>query len=190
VERRSLKIRRYCAIHDNWNFFCWEIYQKSIVWLSHQKSKRTTFSLQMWGRQGCSGAGTRGNGVPTPFSRFALKWVRSCLKTGYVWVRSHTFSLALHCWGKETLYSYQIYALFWWIWTLISANSISLQWSNQACFYKKIPFTLNERSLGLLYLVCAGRKVWCENPDNLKSLSSSSYRKQSKHALFSWQYAS
>jgi len=23
--------------------------------------------------QGCSGAGTRGNGVPTPFSRFALK---------------------------------------------------------------------------------------------------------------------
>jgi len=24
-------------------------------------------------RQGCSGAGTRGIGVPTPFSRFALK---------------------------------------------------------------------------------------------------------------------
>jgi len=24
-------------------------------------------------RQGCSGAGTRGNGVPTPFSRFPLK---------------------------------------------------------------------------------------------------------------------
>jgi len=25
--------------------------------------------------QGCSGAGTRGNGVPTPFSRFVLKGV-------------------------------------------------------------------------------------------------------------------
>jgi len=25
--------------------------------------------------QGCSGTGTRGNGVPTPYSRFALKWV-------------------------------------------------------------------------------------------------------------------
>jgi len=24
-------------------------------------------------KQGCSGVGTRGNGVPTPFSRFALK---------------------------------------------------------------------------------------------------------------------
>jgi len=25
--------------------------------------------------QGCSGEGTHGNGVPTPFSRFALIWV-------------------------------------------------------------------------------------------------------------------
>ena len=29
---------------------------------------------------GCSGAGTRGNGIPTLFSCFALKWVRSCFK--------------------------------------------------------------------------------------------------------------
>ena len=31
-------------------------------------------------RQGCCGAGTRGNDVPTSFSCFALKWVRSCFK--------------------------------------------------------------------------------------------------------------
>jgi len=30
--------------------------------------------------QGCSGAGTRGNRVPTPFSYFALKFVWSCFK--------------------------------------------------------------------------------------------------------------
>ena len=30
--------------------------------------------------QECSGAGTRGNGVPTPFSRFVIKWVWSCFK--------------------------------------------------------------------------------------------------------------
>jgi len=30
--------------------------------------------------QGFNGAGTRGNGVPTPFSCFALKWVWSCFK--------------------------------------------------------------------------------------------------------------
>jgi len=29
--------------------------------------------LEMKFAQGCSGAGTRGNGVPTPFSSFALK---------------------------------------------------------------------------------------------------------------------
>jgi len=27
---------------------------------------------------GCSGAGTRENGVPTPFSRFVLKLIGSC----------------------------------------------------------------------------------------------------------------
>jgi len=48
--------------------------------------------------QGCSGAGTRGNGIPTPFSRFALKWVWSCFKMAIFWVRSHTFLLALHPW--------------------------------------------------------------------------------------------
>jgi len=31
--------------------------------------------------QGCNGAGTHGNGVPTPFSCFASKWVWSCFKT-------------------------------------------------------------------------------------------------------------
>ena len=41
--------------------------------------------------QGCSGTGTRGNGVPTPFSCFALKWVWSCFKMAIFWVRSHTF---------------------------------------------------------------------------------------------------
>jgi len=30
--------------------------------------------------QQCSGAGTRGNGIPTPFSRFVLKQVWSCFK--------------------------------------------------------------------------------------------------------------
>ena len=39
--------------------------------------------------QGCSGAGTRGNGVPTPFSRFVLKWVWSCFKMAIFWVHSH-----------------------------------------------------------------------------------------------------
>jgi len=29
---------------------------------------------------GCSGAGTRWNGVPTPFQCFALKWVWNCFK--------------------------------------------------------------------------------------------------------------
>jgi len=32
-----------------------------------------TFTSQCARRQGCSGAGTRGNDFPTPFSRFALK---------------------------------------------------------------------------------------------------------------------
>ena len=38
---------------------------------------------------GCSGAGTRGNSVPTPFSRFAVKWVGSCFKMAIFWMRSH-----------------------------------------------------------------------------------------------------
>jgi len=41
--------------------------------------------------QGCSAAGTRGNGVPTPFSRFALKWLWSCFKMAIFLMRSHTF---------------------------------------------------------------------------------------------------
>jgi len=38
------------------------------------------FALHISWEQGCSGAGMRGNGVPTPFSRFAFKWVWSYLK--------------------------------------------------------------------------------------------------------------
>ena len=34
-------------------------------------------TIFLWYTQGCSGAGTRGNGVPTPFSRFCFKM---CLK--------------------------------------------------------------------------------------------------------------
>jgi len=34
----------------------------------------------MPGDQGCSGAGTPGNGVPTPFSRFALNGFEAVLK--------------------------------------------------------------------------------------------------------------
>jgi len=30
--------------------------------------------------QGCSGPGTSGNGVPTLFSRFGLKWLWRCFK--------------------------------------------------------------------------------------------------------------
>jgi len=37
--------------------------------LAHQFNRRLRFRHI----QGCSVAGTRGNGVPTPFSRFALK---------------------------------------------------------------------------------------------------------------------
>jgi len=37
---------------------------RTICWQGY----RTTY-------QGCSEVGTRGKGVPTPFSRFALKWV-------------------------------------------------------------------------------------------------------------------
>ena len=41
--------------------------------------------------QGCSGAGTRGNAVPTPFSRSALKRVGSCLKMAIFGCNYHTF---------------------------------------------------------------------------------------------------
>jgi len=41
--------------------------------------------------QGCNGAGTRAKGVPTPFSRFALKCVGSCFKMAIFWIRFHIF---------------------------------------------------------------------------------------------------
>ena len=41
--------------------------------------------------QWCNGAGTHGNGVPTPFSNFAFKLVWSCFKMASVWVGSHTY---------------------------------------------------------------------------------------------------
>ena len=55
--------------------------------------RRNTYS-----NQGCSGAGTRGNGVPTPFLRFALKWVGNYCKMAIFWLRSHNIWLALHPW--------------------------------------------------------------------------------------------
>ena len=41
--------------------------------------------------QECSVAGTCGNGVPAPFSRFPLKIVGRCFKMATFWMRSHTF---------------------------------------------------------------------------------------------------
>jgi len=52
--------------------------------------------------QGCSGAGTRGNGVPKPFSCFPLKWVRSCftMASFFGWVCT-SLLWALHpCWQR------------------------------------------------------------------------------------------
>ena len=47
--------------------------------------------------QGCSGAGTRGHSVPTPFSCFALRLVRSCFKMASLFGCVPTpFLLALH----------------------------------------------------------------------------------------------
>jgi len=54
-------------------------------------------------RQGCSGAGTRGNGVPTPFSRFALKWIGSIFEMAIFWCVPIPFFLALHPWLKRTV---------------------------------------------------------------------------------------
>ena len=42
-------------------------------------------------KRGCSGAETRENGFPTPFSRFALKRVWGCFKMAF-FILSHTFS--------------------------------------------------------------------------------------------------
>jgi len=41
--------------------------------------------------QGCSGAGTRGKGVPTPFASCAFKMSLKLLKWLVFWVRSRTF---------------------------------------------------------------------------------------------------
>jgi len=52
--------------------------------------------------QVCSGAGTRRNGVFTPFPRFVLKWDWSCFKMAIFWMRSPTFLLALYPWFGST----------------------------------------------------------------------------------------
>jgi len=52
--------------------------------------------------QGCSGAGTRGSGIPTPLSRFVLQWVWSCFKMATFWMHSHTLLSALHPWHGST----------------------------------------------------------------------------------------
>jgi len=52
--------------------------------------------------QGSSGTGPLENGIPTPFSRFVLKWVWSCFTMAVSWMHSHTFLLALHPWHGLT----------------------------------------------------------------------------------------
>jgi len=47
----------------------------------------------------CSGAGTRGNGVPTPFSRF-VNGFKSSFKWLYFWMRTTPFFLTLNPWHK------------------------------------------------------------------------------------------
>jgi len=44
-----------------------------------------------------------GTGVPTPFSRFALKWVGSCFKMAIFWCVPTPFFLTLHPWFNRTL---------------------------------------------------------------------------------------
>ena len=77
--------------------------------------------------QRCSGAETRRNGVPTPFSGFALKWVWSCLKLKLFWVRSHTFFMSttsltrvplLEAAGKCWLFANDLVLLTWSEWEL------------------------------------------------------------------------
>ena len=48
--------------------------------LFYYRHVSTLSSCSFMSLQGCSGTGTRGNGVPTPFSCFSSKWVWSCCK--------------------------------------------------------------------------------------------------------------
>jgi len=59
-------------------------------------------------RQECRWAGTHGNGVPTIFSHFALKWIGGCFKMKkkleavfFLFVPK-PFLLALHSWNKRS----------------------------------------------------------------------------------------
>ena len=48
------------------------------LWINSVQKRLAYIPLS--GLQGCNGAGTHGNGVPIPYSCFALKWVRNCFK--------------------------------------------------------------------------------------------------------------
>jgi len=69
----------------------------TLFWNPPRVMLRVNFPPFCWRTyyQGCIGAyypgGKRGNGVPTPFSRLALKWVWSCFEMAIYWLRSHTF---------------------------------------------------------------------------------------------------
>ena len=57
--------------------------------------------------QGCSGAETRENGVPTPFSCFGLRLVRSCFKMASFFGCVPTpCLLELHPWLRITIVVY------------------------------------------------------------------------------------
>jgi len=76
-------------------------------------------------RQGCSGAGTRGTGVPTPFSRFSFKWVRSCFKIAIFYAFPHLFFLALHSWFKRTVEQRRLHEnhIGWLLFTLLAVQT-------------------------------------------------------------------
>jgi len=86
-------IFRKCSRRHCWNS---EIFCKF-------SSFRTIF-VDERNNQGCSGEGTRVNGVPTPFSCFALKWVWSCFKIASFLGASHTFFISTT--SLETTMSY------------------------------------------------------------------------------------
>ena len=93
------KIRyRFQLFHES------RLYPQLNVHYSKQEASLVEYlktSSKMFHRltQGCSGAGTRGNGVPTSYSHFPSKWVGNCFKMAIFWMRSHTFLLALHPWA-------------------------------------------------------------------------------------------
>jgi len=72
--------------------------------------------------------GTRGNGVPTPFSRFALKWVGSCFKMAIFWCVPTPFVSALHPWFKRTVEQRRLHEnhVGWPLFTLLAIQTDNL----------------------------------------------------------------